>query len=342
MPHKLSLVIPGLCGPLPELDSVSGQALPLLQLLNRLHRKKTAAPGCPALLTTLFGLQSQASFPYAALALLAHDRPPGEHVWMHADPVFLQADMDRAILADAQGLDIHPQEAEQLVEELNAHFAEDGFSLVPVDACNWFVRLDACDLETTPLAEATGRNINTLLPTGASAADWKRLLNEAQMLLHMSAVNEQRENRGVQPVNSLWLWGQGVLPGKGSTDITHVYSDDAVTTGLAKLHDIRHSALTDPVVLAYAMKQNGHSLVWMDQLQAPCLYGDTAAWLDEMLELVACWLEPLITTAASLDAEVNIYPCNGVRYHFDNKNKLNISRLMFWKKGRLQDHVDSP
>ena len=60
MPHKLSLVIPGLCGPLPEVDSVADRALPLLQLLNRLHRKKTPASDCPAVLTSLFGLQRQA------------------------------------------------------------------------------------------------------------------------------------------------------------------------------------------------------------------------------------------------------------------------------------------
>jgi hypothetical protein len=341
MPHKLSLVIPGLCGPLPGLDDIETEAEPLLRLLNSTTRLESAAPDWTGLLTTLFGTQTQQAFPYAALAMLAHDRQPGGHCWIHADPVFLQADMDRAILSDAQSLDIREHEAGQLVQELNAHFAEEDISLVPLDDCNWMIRLNTCDLETTPLARAVGRNINYLLPTGEVAAGWKRRLNEAQMLLHMSTVNQQREDRGMAPVNSLWLWGQGVLPAVGETDITHVYADDAVTTGLAKLNNIRHSALNDPVELAYAMKAEGHSLVSMPRLEAHCNQGDTGAWLGEMLDIVEYWLKPLLATATSLDADVNIYPCNGVRYHFDNKNKFNISQLMFWKKGRLQDHVDS-
>ena len=68
---------------------------------------------------------------------------------------------------------------------------------------------------------------------------------------------------------------------------------------------------------------------------------DASAWLDHMLELVADWLNPLIETAKSLDADVRVYPCNGVRYHFSNNNKFNISKLMWWKKGRLQDYVDT-
>jgi hypothetical protein len=160
------------------------------------------------------------------------------------------------------------------------------------------------------------------MPTGEAAAGWRRLLNEAQMLLHMSDVNQRREEIGESAVNSLWLWGEGVLPHPGSTDVTHVYADDSVATGVAKLHHIKHSKLTDPIALAYAMKHDGHSLAVIHQLEGPCNYSDTSAWLEEMLEVVEDWLKPLIETAASLDADVNIYPCNGVRYHFNNNNKF--------------------
>ena len=89
------------------------------------------------------------------------------------------------------------------------------------------------------------------------------------------------------------------------------------------------------------MHGDGHSLVVLNQLDGPCNYGDTMAWLDDMLELVKDWLEPLLVTATSLDTDVNIYPCNGVRYHFSNNNKPGISKLMFWKKDHLRDYVDT-
>ena len=342
MPHKLSLVVPGLCGPLPGFDGMEASAAPLLELLKPLRKESAADTGYAGLLAQLFGLKIDRSFPYAALTLLAHDMEPGDSCWIHADPVNLQADMDRAILSDSQTLNISQDEAEKLVNELNVHFAADDISVVMADENNWFIRLEDCNLETTPLSRAVARNINRLMPAGEAASGWRRLLNEAQMLLHISEVNQRREEKGLATVNSLWLWGEGVLPHQGSTDITHVYANDSVTTGLAKLNHTRHSALTDPIALAYAMQHDGHSLVVINQLDGPCNYADTSAWLEEMLEVVEDWLKPLIETAKkSQDVDVNIYPCNGVRYHFSNNNKFNISKLMFWKKDRLQDHVDT-
>ena len=115
----------------------------------------------------------------------------------------------------------------------------------------------------------------------------------------------------------------------------------AAATGIARLNRIRQSALTDPIAIAYAMKHPGHSLVVLEQLAGPCSYGDTPAWLEDMLELVADWLNPLLETARSLEANVCIYPCNGVRYDFGHNNKPGISKLMFWKKESLRDHVET-
>lgn len=341
MPHKVSLVVPGLCGPLPGLADIERSAMPLVGLLKQCGRARTPAADYPAQLAELFGLKVGQHFPHAALTLFAHGTDPGEQGWIHADPVHLQADMDRAVLSDSQTLAITPDEAERLLQELNAHFAADGIALHMADENNWLIPIDPCDLQTTPLRQAVGRNINHRLPRGADATAWKRLLNESQMLLHISEVNQAREQRGQPAINSLWLWGEGVLPRPGKSDVTRVYADDAAVAGIAKLNAIRHAALTDPVVVAQAMRHAGHSVVVIDQLDGPCNYGDTAAWLDHMLELVSDWLEPLLATARSLNANVNIYPCNGVRYHFGNNNKLNIARLMFWKKDRLGDYVDT-
>ena len=341
MRTKLSLLVPGLCGPLPGVDTIEAAAGPLLKVLTSLDKHAASGTDFAGQLSDLFGLKMHGPFPYAALALLAHDHPPGDHCWIHADPVNLQADMDRAILSDSQQLHIRPDEAGQLVAELNAHFAEDGIELLMADENNWFIRLDACDLETTALHNSVGRNINQLLPGGEAAASWRRLLNESQMLMHISEVNQRREQQGQASINSLWLWGEGVLPQTGDTDITRVYANDAVATGIAKLNKVRHSTLSDPLELAQAMQQQGHVLASLNQLEGACHYGDTAAWLEDMLELVADWIEPLLAAAKSLDADVNIYPCNGVRYHLGHNNKFNIKKLMLWKKDRLQDHVDT-
>jgi hypothetical protein len=341
MPHKLSLVVPGLCGPLAHDTNLETAAQPLVALLSQARRQQTSGRDFFTQLSDLFALKTESSLPSAALALLGHGIDPASDCWVHADPVNLQADMDRAILSDSQTLHIRADEAEKLVSELNDHFAVDGFSIVMADENNWFIKLDNCGLQTTPLHMAVGRNINHLLPTGEVAARWKRILNEIQMLLHMSKVNQQREDRGVAAVNSLWLWGEGKLPGRGDTTVTQVYADDAVVRGMAILDQVKLSPLTDPIPLAYAMQHDGHSLVCLQQLDGPCNYGDTPAWCDELADVVEDWLKPVIDSAMSLDAEVNIYPCNGVRYHFSNNYKFSISDLIFWKKDRLQDYVET-
>ena len=341
MPHKLSLIIPGLCGPIPAIDGFETSAGTLLELLRSLRKERIAVADEADVLANLFGLDLQSGFPYAALASLSYGFEPGESCWLHADPVNLQADMQRAVLSDAQSLHIRDDEAGQLVAEINSHFAEDGLNVLLADASNWLVQLDDCDVRTTPLKQAAGRNVNALLPTGTSAVVSKRTLNEIQMLMHISDVNQQREQRGQLAINSLWFWGEGRLPQPGNSDISLVCADDAVTSGLARLGGIKHSAVTDPLVLAYAMKHEGHTLVSLRQLDGPCNYGDTTAWLQALRELVEDWLMPLMQTARSLESDVSIYPCNGVRYHLGHNNKFDISMLIFWKKDRLQDHVET-
>ncbi len=114
---------------------------PLVALLKRCRKQTTPATDYSSQLADLFGVQSNRSFPSAALALLGYGNDPADACWIHADPVNLQADMDRAILSDSQTLQIRPDEAEQLVTELMAYFAVDGLSVVMVDENNWFIRL---------------------------------------------------------------------------------------------------------------------------------------------------------------------------------------------------------
>ena len=63
------------------------------------------------MLGELFGLDSDQALPVAALSLLASDLNSGKGHWVCADPVYLQADMDHAILRDAQSLDLTQDES---------------------------------------------------------------------------------------------------------------------------------------------------------------------------------------------------------------------------------------
>lgn len=341
MTLKISLVIPGLCGPLPEFDENHPAARLFVDTFEQFRKQDMPDRSFAEQACDLFGISCGSRVPDAALALRGYGIEPGSSCWVHADPVHLEADMDSAILTDSQVLNLRMNESEQLVAELNRHFAEDGLCLLLADENNWFIKLEDCHLVTTPLNEAVGRNINYLLPEGEQASYWKRVLNEMQMLLHMSDINAAREQAGHSMINSVWLWGEGVMPGRGKTDISQVWTDDAMVKGLAGLNEIPLAPLPDCEAITSQVNDKGHLLVVLKHLYGPCNYGDAGAWLDELADIVDAWMQPLIDYAREHGAELVVYPCNGSRYRLVKSRIVKSIISKFWNKARLRDYVET-
>jgi hypothetical protein len=73
------------------------------------------------------------------------------------------------------------------------------------------------------------------MPSGKAAGPLRRLQQEMQMLLYTLPLNDEREHRGLLPVNSFWVSGTGALP-SGVTP--------APATGLLLTPFLREAALT--------------------------------------------------------------------------------------------------
>ncbi|MFX8047684.1 hypothetical protein ABTK64_20425, partial [Acinetobacter baumannii] len=58
---------------------------------------------------------------------------------------------------------------------------------------------------------ATGHNIDIWMHKGEQERAWRKFQNEIQMTWYDHPVNQAREARGLLPVNSVWLFGQGAL-----------------------------------------------------------------------------------------------------------------------------------
>src|SRR5690606_12665127 len=105
-------------------------------------------------------------------------------------------------------LQLAEDEAQALFESALSVCEESGKSLLYGDAHTWFLRADDWqDLHTSTPDAACGHNIDIWMPKGQNERDWRRLQNEIQMHWHAHAINEQRAERGLKPVNSVWLWG---------------------------------------------------------------------------------------------------------------------------------------
>ena len=345
MSATLTLVVPGCCGPLPEKTAVLkyfDPALLKLPLWNDLSRaaKSSAADNFQQQLAALFAYPNDSNpFPYAALNLLGEGGAPATQVWLHADPVCMQADMDHAILFDAQSLQLADHEADQLLAELNAHFAQDGVALRRGSASHWYLSLTAhSEFVTSTLHDVVGRNVNQFLPTGSDAAHWKRFMNEAQMLLHASEVNQQREARGHLPVNSLWLWGEGRLSANASTvtsPFNLVLSNNASARGLARINNVDcESVPSDVTATIELLAQVDHPCLVLDDLFSSVSYGDVAVWQQQLSVLHDTWLQPLLRHAAKNHLPVHLYVCNGSSYQLRARDKF-----MIWRRGQLKTHL---
>ncbi len=353
---KLSLVIPGLLGPFPP--DKRPEALPALPGLETLLGKATtsdmASMDLEALLFHLFDIpvSPELDLPVAAVSHLTECDQADSGYWLKADPVHLMAQQDKVYLVGHDLLPISMEEATQLTTEFNALYAEDGWQLQACGSHHWYLRLpDNPLITTTPLANALGFDIGPLLPgnkvprskvpgsevskgkgsQGEKDLRWHGIMNEIQMLLHGSHVNQAREARGEAVINGLWLWGGGELPEPVDSPWQRVWSDDNLGQGLATL---TQTASAIPNSCDEILSQQGSQLLILDSLRYPALRGDMGEWSQALDFIEADWLLPLFTGLQSGRlAELTLYPVNGQRY------TLSRSALRrWWRRCRSLSH----
>jgi hypothetical protein len=327
------LLIPGLFPPFrPETrNALRDLSLPALAtLLARGSQKPFPDDSMDAWLCRTFGVEKQRDWPVAAFTLLAEDGDPGNDFWLQAEPVHLQLQRDRLVLADAGNLNITQEEANSLTASLNEHFSDEGLSFLPSQPGRWHLRLSPppSHLKTYSLETAIGRNIRNILPSGPDGKRWHSILNETQMLLHRHPVNETREQRGLPPVNSIWPWGGGVLPTNPTSHFVHICSDNALARGLAVATDTSCANVPDTATEWLQTNQAvSHHLVVLDALRNFALHGDVHRWRETLLSLEKDWFGPL-RQALSRDKISRL-----TLYAFDSgqARSFSASRSDLWK-----------
>jgi hypothetical protein len=125
-------------------------------------------------------------------------------------------------------------DASALVATLNHHFASEGLRFCVLSPLRWLVIANSpIDAQFVPGPLMPGASVFENLPVGADAKRFRRVMTEAQMLLHDHPVNQSRETRREPVVNSIWLWGEGALPTPPLGRYAHVVGDDPIAAGVA-------------------------------------------------------------------------------------------------------------
>lgn len=223
---------------MPTPETSTGHIHLLLPELSDLLAASTAEalPDFPATLTAVVARQCPS--PSGLHTLLADDAPLAAFAWCHdgdgkaiadadcvlrADPVHMQADMNRVHLLQVTDFGLQPEQADALIDSLQPLFKEHGMQLVrgaDDSACErWYLLAKQPQPEAwMPPWRALGRPLEQALQSRAASRFWLRLQSEAQMLMHQHAVNQQRQQQGLPELNSLWFWGSGSLPQAAASD----------------------------------------------------------------------------------------------------------------------------
>lgn len=319
-PLSLTLLVPGLLGPLPGMD-LPGFPPPNCPALNKLlaRARRITKPGtADALRYSLFNyaLPDHQDRPDGWLSYQVDTGAVPNGVVLRADPVHLRADQHRLVLFAADQLNITLDEAQALAESFNQLYAADAMQLEAPTSTRWYLRLtESPALRTTPLAQVIGRDIDKHLPTGADAQHWRRFSNEMQMLFHDHPVNHLRETKRQPLINSLWLWGGGKPITPIAQTWQRVWTTEIVTQGLARLNGVRFAAPPEDAAAWFAQVVGDEHLLTLENVQSPVAYADVEDWLAAVENLEKNWFSPLLSAlAAGRLRGLRLLSANGQEY----------------------------
>lgn len=287
---RLHLILPGLLWPGKALHNATYDLdLPALSwMLGRGHLVWDAPWSLETRLCHSFGID-RAEPPAAALRLLGSGGQPGTDLWLCADPVHLHIEKGRMTFSGEMPA-MTPEDIREIQAALAGHLAEAGAFHVDERGCG-YLRLKAPPgLRTVPPSAASGEG--SLLPQGEDAPLWRRLNNEAQMLLHALPLNARREEEKRPTLNSLWFWGAGDLPPRQPCTYDQVAGNHPLLAGLAAWAQQPLTAL--PASAAGLLESPARStLALIDTLQSPMRRFDAMDWAERLTGIERDWLQPL-------------------------------------------------
>ncbi|MEG2199718.1 MAG: 2,3-bisphosphoglycerate-independent phosphoglycerate mutase, partial [Anaerovorax sp.] len=122
------------------------------------------------------------------------------------------------IIADHSSGDISNEEAKILIEAVEERFGTETIHFYPGVSYRhaMIVNEGSTAYELTPPHDVLTQKVGDHLPKGEGSEFIGKMMKESYDLLKNHPVNLDRIKRGLNPANSIWIWGQGKKPNLSS------------------------------------------------------------------------------------------------------------------------------
>ena len=242
------------------------------------------------------------------------DDPSEEQAILCADPIELEAGMNDIAVGHRLVDDLTNKENQLLAKELNQHFSQDGWQFIVSDAGRWYLLLpeDQKPNDTIPVEQVLGQSLRNLIE-GMEDVRWSRQINELQMLLYGSQVNQSRENQRLRSISSFWMWDVNAIPNKLSIDATFIKGGGYQGEAIAKQYGLDYMDF-DGVV----NKQVSGVYLYTGLIE-PARYNNVEVWQQQLTQLEE-FVENLHRNSSS---SLTIDSCSGYTWCMEKKP--------FWK-----------
>lgn len=127
-------------------------------------------------------------------------------------------DYEDLIITDHSSGDITTEEADELIKAVNEAFADENirfYTGVSYRHC-MIVHNGSTEYELTPPHDVLTKRVGDYLPKGEGSRFITDMMKKSYEILKEHPVNKARIERGLNPANSLWIWGQGKKPSLSS------------------------------------------------------------------------------------------------------------------------------
>ncbi|MDR2877020.1 MAG: hypothetical protein LBV36_03130 [Chromatiales bacterium] len=336
--RELILHLPGLFGAREGAAAMRADLhLPALDLL-RARADRIAVPDIEfeSALLRAFGLteDEEHGVPLAPLALLGETGERHAGFWLRADPVHIQAGIDKAVMLGSAMLALSQHEAVENCAQIAAQMNEEGLAPRALAPLRWYQRWPHVPrVRFSPLPETLGGDLYPHMPQGEEGRFWRGLLNHVQMVLHASETNAAHRAVHKPEISGLWFWGGGELPPvRHSGDYAAVWSDDPYVRGLALNAEVQVAMLPAHADAWLEAAGAGRHLATLDALRAPLRLADVEGWRAAVMQVHEQWIEPLVRALRAGELDVlKICPGEGAEYHISRR----VLRWRWWRRSAL-------